>query len=87
MALQLPPPSKETRAIARNMLGGDGLFLYLLAGYQQQVAIRERRLAMADLVTDEGRLAALKMQGELVGLRAAITAVFTLAEEEFHQDD
>ncbi len=87
MAADLPPPSREVRANARNMLGGDGLFLYLLKGYQEQITIRERRLASADLVTDTGRLAALKMQGELIGLKAAINAVFMLAEEEFKQDD
>jgi hypothetical protein len=86
-AAECPEPTVETRALARNQLSQDGLLLHVVAAIQRQSRILESQLATMNLVTDEGRLKAIQQQGRLSGLKLALVQIFSLAEEEFKQDD
>lgn len=84
-ALVSPEASKELRAVARNQLSEGGLLLTLLRGYAIEKEGKITSLAKMDFTTEEGVRAALKLQGEIIGLNHAIRGIFDLAEEEFTQ--
>ena len=46
-----------------------------------------KQLASADLVTDEGRLKAIRNQGRIDGIRRAVDLLIELTAREFEEDE
>lgn len=79
------PP--ELRKVAKNQLGGDGLLLHLIKQLLDRQSTFEKKLSVQDLTTDEGRLKAIGLQGDVRGLKTAINVALEMGEEEFTQND
>lgn len=64
----------------RALLSQNAPLVAALAHLEQTAAERAANLVNADLSTDQGRLNAVKVQGEVRGLRMAIDLIGELAE-------